>query len=135
MPRVSHVSPQIPKMAIRGSYEAALRKGVTTALRPRSKGRWFLDALFCYLSLILKYSDTNWIQKEQSSRSKFRGGARLLCPAWIRHCSSRFQLRTIISIASHDLSVPVAIHSVHAFQQKSTHAARTFNEISKQSMA
>ena len=27
----SHVSPQIPKMAIRGSYEAALRKGVTTA--------------------------------------------------------------------------------------------------------
>ena len=29
---VSHVSPQIPKMAIRGSYEAALRNGVTTAL-------------------------------------------------------------------------------------------------------
>ena len=27
-----HVSPQIPKIAIRGSYEAALRKGVTTAL-------------------------------------------------------------------------------------------------------
>ena len=32
LPRVSHVSPQIPKMAIRGSYEAALGKGVTTAL-------------------------------------------------------------------------------------------------------
>ena len=31
LPRVSHVSPQIPKMAIRGSYEAALGKGVTTA--------------------------------------------------------------------------------------------------------
>ena len=30
LPRVSHVSPQIPKMAIRGSYEAALRKGVNT---------------------------------------------------------------------------------------------------------
>ena len=29
LPRVSHVSPQIPKVAIRGSYEAALRKGVT----------------------------------------------------------------------------------------------------------
>ena len=27
LPRVSHVSPQIPKMAIRGSYEAALRQG------------------------------------------------------------------------------------------------------------
>ena len=33
LPRVSHVSPQIPKIAIRGSYEAALRKGVTTALK------------------------------------------------------------------------------------------------------
>ena len=32
LPRVSHVSPEIPKMAIRGSFEAALRKGVTTAL-------------------------------------------------------------------------------------------------------
>ena len=31
LPRVSQVSPKIPKMAIRGSYEAALRKGVTTA--------------------------------------------------------------------------------------------------------
>ena len=28
----THVSPQILKIAIRGSYEAALRKGVTTAL-------------------------------------------------------------------------------------------------------
>ena len=32
LPRASHESPQIPKMAIRGSYEVALRKGVTTAL-------------------------------------------------------------------------------------------------------
>ena len=31
LPRVSHVSPQIPEIDIRGSYEAALRKGVTTA--------------------------------------------------------------------------------------------------------
>ena len=34
LPRVSHVPPQIPNMVIRGWYEAALRKGVTTALSP-----------------------------------------------------------------------------------------------------
>ena len=33
LPRVSHVSPQIPEMAIRGSYEAALRKGVKYGIR------------------------------------------------------------------------------------------------------
>ena len=41
LPRVSHVSPQIPELAIRGSYEAALRKGVTTA----SGKNWILNQI------------------------------------------------------------------------------------------
>ena len=44
-----------------------------------------LDALSCYLSLVLKHSDRK-LDFKKLSRSKFRGGARLLRPLWIRHC-------------------------------------------------
>ena len=46
-----------------------------------------LDALLWYLSLIFTHSDAKLDKKTPQSWSKFRGGARLLPPLWIRHCT------------------------------------------------
>ena len=53
-------------------------------------GSRFLDALSClpshnYLCLILKYSVTKRYTQKRNCWSKFKGAARLLRPAWIRH--------------------------------------------------
>ena len=45
----------------------------------------FINALSCYLSLILKHSDTNLWIKQKHSRSNFRG-CTCCAPLWIRHC-------------------------------------------------